>query len=426
MQKKQIGGIIVLLVVGLFLGNWIYGNVLSAKIEERLIERIKDANTNITVVFNEIIVNPLFSKIKLEGFIIDSKSGKNLVKGKHVELDMPYAEAIQLLKSKRFEEVKSFRVKLKDIEVYVEDIDNKLIINNLTLDFKGHLTQHDFKNINSVFPVKKQAVKFVANGMRFAETPWMHALGFTEEQIKDYNQVDKLLMELRFSPNKKVFVLEDLYLDSPIITYKSKGHISYSGDGIEGVTPVEIGSSIDLKLNDNGIEWGDPKKSGRYSLNNLRVKMDGVVEQVDGVRIIKSQNSDILMKEFKLEYAGDKKNQMEAKTALFGIEMDELSIELLTVQTSLKDNILSIKNTKLSSVLLNADLNAEIEVDSANFTASEIVKGKLILSNLFPGLQNGLSTLELMTGQSLPRQGNNIIIEMSGPVSRPNIKGLKY
>ena len=420
----------MLLTAGLLIGNRIYGNLLSKKIEEQIKEQVDKhfelAGQRVDVKFDKVNVNPLFSKIKVNGLAVNTKDGRELVRSKQIELNMSYSELMRLLKSKKNDEIRSFRIKLNEFAVYVKEADDQLLINDLTLDFKGRLTQKMIKNINSAFPDEKQAVKLLVENMSFAEASRMHTLGFTTAQIARFNQIDKLSMDFTFNPDKKVLVLDDLQVYSPLISYKSKGHISYSGDGIDGMTPTQFASSIDLKLDNKGVTWGDPKLTGRYSLNKLLVQMDGIVDYKEGVQIIKSQNSKILMEDFKLEYAGSKKAQMEAKTALLGIKMDELAVERLAIQSTLKDGRLSIKDTELKSSFFDADFNAIIKLDAINRNDAEIVEGKLVLSQLMPALQSGLSTFELMSGQSLPRKGNDIILEMSGPVSRPKIKGFRY
>jgi len=426
MQKRIIGGIILLLIAGLFVGNWVYGTILSKKIEEGIANRFKLLGDNVEVSLEEVKVNPLFSEIQLIGILVQSVDGELIARGKEVDLDMPYSEAIRMLKSKDFEELKSFCIHVNELAIYIEGAEDQLLVNSLMLDFDGSLTKSDLKNINTVFPTQKQAVKIIAKDMSFANTPWLETLGFTPAQITQFNKVDKLSMDAEFNPNKKILRIDDLNIHSPLMDYDSNGSLKFSGDGLDGMKPKQVKSFIEFKLKEKGIEWGDPQTSGRYTLGNLAVQIEGVVDYEDSTQIIQSQRTNFLLEDLKLEYSGAKKAQLEAQTALLGIKMDQLSISRLAIQSNLADGQLRIKNSELKSSLFNADLNLEVKLDKYDHMASQIIAGKLVVSDLVAGLQNGLSTFELMTGQSLPRNGDDIIIEVSGPISRPNIKGLRY
>jgi len=426
MQKKIIGGIVPLMLIGLFIGNWVYGAMLSKKIETQLIKRLELVNDRVEVRYGNIGVNPLFSKIKVDGFVITSKTESQIIKGKHLELNMSYSEALGLITSKTLEEVKSFRVNLRELEVYAEETNDKLMVNEIMLDFDGYLTKLDLSNIHNAFPVKKQVVRLVAADISLAQSPWAKTLGLTDQQVTDFNKIDKVTVDVLFNPNKKVLDVRNFSFLSPIVTLQSKASLSYTGDGVKGMRPKQTLSEIDLKLNKNGAEWGDAESTGRFSLQNLLVQLEAIVKYEEGVPHLSAQKSSVLLEDFKVIYAGQKKAQLEARTALIGLKMDEIDIKRFALESALEDDNLVVKNAQLRSSLVNADLDAIIKLDVADYKASEIVKGKLVISQLLENLKNGLVTFEMMTGQTIPRDGDDIILEMSGRVGRPTIKGLKY
>jgi len=415
-----------LMLIGLFIGNWVYGAMLSKKIETQLIKRLELVNDIVEVRYGNIGVNPLFSKIKVDGFVITSKTESQIIKGKHLELNMSYSEALGLITSKTLEEVKSFRVNLRELEVYAEETNDKLMVNEIMLDFDGYLTKLDLSNIHNAFPVKKQVVRLVAADISLAQSPWAKTLGLTDQQVTDFNKIDKVTVDVLFNPNKKVLDVRNFSFLSPIVTLQSKASLSYTGDGVKGMRPKQTSSEIDLKLNKNGAEWGDAESTGRFSLQNLLVQLEAIVKYEEGVPHLSAQKSSVLLEDFKVIYAGQKKAQLEARTALIGLKMDEIDIKRFALESALEDDNLVVKNAQLRSSLVNADLDAIIKLDVADYKASEIVKGKLVISQLLENLKNGLVTFEMMTGQTIPRDGDDIIVEMSGRVGRPTIKGLKY
>ncbi|MCU4157004.1 hypothetical protein J1N10_13525 [Carboxylicivirga sp. A043] len=426
MKKTRILITVVLIVAGLLIGNWIYGNILSKKIENQLERQIELVFEGAEVTFDKVNVNPLFSKLEFYGLQIVSDDGVELFSSTEAKLGMPYSEAMRLLKSKNFEEVKTFSIHLFDSAVFIEGVDDKLLVDDLYFSFKGHLTKQDLEQLNDKFPDQKQAVKVDAKGLSFADTPWMDALGFTSEQINRFNKIDKLTADLRFNPDKQIIQLNDVLLHSPLATYTSVGELSYEGEGLEKMKVTHSSSSIELKLNDKGIEWGDPETNGKYSLDNLYVKMDGDVSYEDSLPQIHSQSTQLLLENLSVEYAGAKKAELEAQTALLGLKMDKLTVKKLAISSKIENDLLVISQGELLSSLMNAELEAKIKIDERHHKASQIEKATLIVSELAPGIENALTTFELMTMQSLPRKGKSIVLEMSGDVTRPTIKGLRY
>ncbi|MBK3519807.1 hypothetical protein [Carboxylicivirga marina] len=427
MNKKQILLILIVITACLFIGNWVYGNVLANKIQEQLEQQLELAIGDVDVEFEKVVINPLFSKVELIGLEIRTINGQELLLGSsQVKLAMPYSEAMRLLKTDDFEHIKSFNVQLFDLSLNVIGADDNLLVDDLSIQFRGHISKQDIEVLNTQFPDKKQAVKIKAKHLRFANTPWMDALGFTKEQIQRFNKVDNLFMDLEFDPKKNRIVLDDLHMHSPIVSYVSKGQMTYDGEGLDNFSIKQAASSLELKLNDKGLQWGNKESNGLYSLDNLYVKMDGVMNHKGAEPVIQSHTTKFLVENLTVEYAGEKKQQMEQQAALLGLKMDKLMLQRLALNSELKNNELYITDTEIKSSLLDAQLKAKINVNALQHELSQIEKGTLVISNLAPGLKNALSTFELMTMQSLPRKGNSIVLEMSGNITRPNIKGLRY
>jgi len=426
MKHKVLITALIIILTGVFVGNWVYGTVLSKKIEKQLISLFQTVDAKHQLEFNKVKVNPLLSKLQIKGFTISTLQGQEVISGQELILDMPYSEVMRLLNDKKVEELKSLKLKVADLSVYVEGANDSLLVNQLLIDFDGHLLKADIENIQNQFPESKQELMLQAKGLRFAQTPWMNNLGFTEDQIKEFNWVEELKVDLSFNPNKQEFKVADLHMLSPLMNCVSEGTVKYAGNGLANVKTTSVNSAFKLELNNNGIEWGDPSTTGRFAIDKLMIDTESAVSYAGSSPVIQSQASDVLLENFSVEFSGDKKAQLEASAALLGLKLDKVNIKRLSIQSNMENNAFVIKNTELKSSLLNAELDARIQMNEQAPGASQIEYGTLIISDLVPGLQNALSTFELVTGQSLPRKGKAIVLEMSGAVSRPNIKGLKY
>ncbi len=424
LMKKKL--LIIIVLLGLVLvGNWVYGNVLAHKIEDRLLHLAKSMDDELLIEFDEVHVNPLLSKLQLRGLTISKMDGRKLATGQTVILDMPYREAIRLVNRKHIDELKSLKLKVEQLQVYVLGED-KLVVDNLQITFSGQLSKEDIHSIQTAFPDEKQRLRIQAKGVEFSQTPWMDALGFTKEQIASINHFDQLLVDCQLLPQQSQLELMKFQLNSDFIDCQSNGVLNYRGEGLKNTKVEKSESSFKLYLKEKGLTWGDAETTGRFSLDKLDIESDAVVVYHDSVPSVESQKSHILLENLTLEYAGKKQAQLEAQTALLGLKMDKITVSRLAINSNLVDNRLTITDSELQSSVMNIDLNAKVNISPDAPSASQIEAATLILSNLAPGIQNGLATFELMTMQSLPRKGNDIVLEMSGALARPNIKGLRY
>lgn len=424
LMKKKL--LIIIVLLGLVLvGNWVYGNVLAHKIEDRLLHLAKSMDDELLIEFDEVHVNPLLSKLQLRGLTISKMDGRKLATGQTVILDMPYREAIRLVNRKHIDELNSLKLKVEQLQVYVLGED-KLVVDNLQITFSGQLSKEDIHSIQTAFPDEKQRLRIQAKGVEFSQTPWMDALGFTKEQIASINHFDQLLVDCQLLPQQSQLELMKFQLNSDFIDCQSNGVLNYRGEGLKNTKVEKSESSFKLHLKEKGLTWGDAETTGRFSLDKLDIESDAVVVYHDSVPSVESQKSHILLENLTLEYAGKKQAQLEAQTALLGLKMDKITVSRLAINSNLVDNRLTITDSELQSSVMNIDLNAKVNISPDAPSASQIEAATLILSNLAPGIQNGLATFELMTMQSLPRKGNDIVLEMNGALARPNIKGLRY
>lgn len=418
--------IVVAIAVLVLAGNWVYGNILSQKIESRLIHFSKNINAQMNVQFEHIHVNPLLSKLQFNGLLVTTVDGKELASGRRVVLDMPYHEAIRLLNSKKVEELKSLKLRILDLTVILDEQAGKVSVNSLVIDFDGHLRKDDIVNLQTVFPETKQRIDFDAEGVNWQLGDWTEAWGVTPGQKEQFSQVDQLKFQCQFNPAGKQAEIIKLQLDAPFFNCDAMAKVAYEGDGLANVKITQSDYAFQLDLKEKGIEWGDASNNGRYKVANLSLKTDAAISYKDSVPFVQSQNFDLELDNLTLEYAGKKKAQLEAKTALLGLKMDKLTVKKLSLHSGLEANVLEVKGSELESSILDMSLKAKVYLVQSSIKTSRIDAATLTLSHLAPGIQNGLSTFELMTGQSLPRQGDAIVLEMSGALARPTIKGLRY
>lgn len=423
---KKLLLIVTALLILVFAGNWVYGNVLSRKIEDRLIHFSKQINDRVILQFDNIHVNPLLSKLQFKGLQLTTVDGRELAKGSTVVLDMPYQEAIRLLNGKQVKELKSLKVKIQNLTVFLASQGEQLEVKSLFADFDGNLRKEDLANIQVKLPELKQRLSISADGVEWEQAHWPDALGFTAMQKKQLAQLNRVKLVCEFKPESKQFELIDLRVNAPLFDSYSNGIVNYSGDGLSAVKLTQSDYDFQIGLKERGMEWGDANSTGKYSIGKLSLKTDARLSYTDSGSVVQSQNIDLDLNDLTVEYAGKRRAQLEAKTALLGLKMDKIVVKKLSLHSGLSADELVIKNSVLQSSILDMSVDAKLELVQSAIKTSQINNATVILSNLAPGIHNGLATLELMTGQKLPRKGEDIVLEMSGSLVRPNIKGIRY
>ena len=80
-----------------------------------------------------------------------------------------------------------------------------------------------------------------------------------------------------------------------------------------------------------------------------------------------------------------------------------------------------LSGTELVSSLLRAALELEIDIDQAKPERSEIIWGKLLISDISSQLAGAMDLIEQSSPFTLPRKEGTISIKFSGPISNPQI-----
>lgn len=90
----------------------------------------------------------------------------------------------------------------------------------------------------------------------------------------------------------------------------------------------------------------------------------------------------------------------------------------------MENNRLTIMDTELITQLFSAMLTADLLIDDGDPERSIINNAKLLIKDLSPDLELAVAKIEKEMRQSLPRINKDIVLEFSGRLDNPRIKGL--
>ncbi|MBI9064712.1 MAG: hypothetical protein JEZ14_22190 [Marinilabiliaceae bacterium] len=429
MKAKLIVVIGAVLVSALFVGNLVLGNSLAVKLKNQLELSLNKGDSPKNVSIEEVSVSPLFSKIKLKGLKVVDQQHQQALSSPLIEVDMPYQEALRLANSKKVEEIKSFRLKVHDLELLSIPSNNRITIDESVVDFDGHLTRADINQLDQHFPSKKQHITVSVNDLKLTACELYTYLGISQDQLQQWSTLTQGAFSIEFLPNKKELVFKDVVLKSSLFTYQSAGLWKYSGDGFKQAKLTVVDADTEFKLLPDKLEWGRADKTGRFSLAKMEGSFKGNMEYDSHKKMIGTRSDNefsFAMDDLSVRYAGRKKAEMDTRSILLGVSLNEIVIYKLRLNSKIKNDELIIKDTRLESSLLNASLEGVVKLNPLNLNFSQIKNAKLLIDIHDSGLEGRVSTIEMMMGRALPREGNTIALQIYGSLNKPKVHGLPF
>ncbi len=422
MKTKIVLPIVILLIVAVFVTNGIYGNKIAKEIDLQLKSKIAKNELPVAIIYSEVKVNPLFSKVKIVDISVSDLADKMSFKSKELDIDITYQEALRLAESNDFEEIYSLKLRFVEPTFAVSESDIFVEMQDLTVDFNGHLTKADFENIQSRFPHKKQELEFSFSKlkMNLAEG-YLNVPPFSELQ-KQFTEMDKGSYTLVFLPETNELNIKQFSIESPVISYKGNTTFKYVGNGLNNFKPQTAEMNADLLFHPKDIKWEDRNGGkGEFSLKKLEFKTNSRMN-FDS-RTFPEGEMKLIVEKLKLDY---KDENNSGGSGIFQLPVNNIDVEKLEVNYKMTDEKLRITDTQIKSSLIDASVFADVSMNASNPANSDINKAELKVKNLSPELEEMLHGFEQQMGKDLPREDGVIVLELSGKFGSPKIKGFEF
>lgn len=418
MKTKIVLPIVIVFIAAVFVANGIYGNKIAKEIDIQLKAKIAKNELPVSIVYSEVKVNPLFSKVNIASVSVSDLETNVIFKCKQLDIDIPYDEALRLAESTEFEEI--YSLKLDFVEPEFEGSGILVELKDLKIDFDGHLRKADFENLQSQFPDKKQELKFSFSDLKMQlpeGTLKVHPFSDLQDQFTAF---DNGSYSMVFNPEEKEIKVKQFTIESPVISYKGNTTFSYAGNGLNDFKPKTAAVKADLLFEPKDFEWEDKKGGkGEFSLAKLSFKTNSQVS---------FDSKSFPQGEMKLNIERLKINLEDQKKggSMLNLSINNLDLEKLELNYLMTDKKLSITNSQIKSSLIDATVFADVAMDSSNPTNSEINKAQVKVSSLSPDLEKMLNGFEQQMGKELPREDGVIVLDLSGKLARPTIKGFEF
>ncbi len=421
MKAKIVLPVIILLIISVFVGNWIYGNISTKKLDSYL----SNYPNHSQLKYEDIKVNPLWSKITFKNFSFIEPNTGYKIESEVLYVSMKHTEALDISKTRRIDRLTKLGLNFKNVKILDKD---KIVFagESAQLDFKGDMSQEKFKNMFIKFPDEKQQVGFTVKNGEFNYLSMQNSkYGSSLAGLTEIKSAD---IKISLDPEEKELNIESLNIKAGELSLEGELAANYRGQGFRDFSASKINMEYDCALS-NQVSWGDSNSTGKYSLDSFSSMFKGEVELDDnGVLLTMPSNAlfKLKMKGLTAQYEGQAKSQVETSLSMLGLHAEDLSVNEFSFSTEINSDEWIIEDTKLKMPILEAALKASLKTNKVNPNDPGIEKMQIRISNINQKLNDAIGNLSATFGFKIPRDGDDIVLEMQGSISNPKIKGVHY
>ncbi len=425
MKVKILIPVHLILITVLYAGNWIYGKQIASKIDSQLKNSFQAGLVPYDISYSKIEVNPLFSEFIFHDLIIKDKKNDLILESQKLKVKMKYAEALELSKTYNFEHVTYIKSKFDNVSIKNYNGKSYVLSDRMDFDFDGNINQLMYRSLLQALPTEKQEVYIKFNDFHLDHSSF-HLYNQHKGVVNPNEKITEGIIHLVYKPENQMLYVKNFDLDSESFVFENAIDVKIGGLKLDELHANQINFSSNFK-NKKEVSLGEKTNGqGFYKLKYIESSMHG--------NAVLDNNGNIDTKhlpEFNLllnikGLSAEQKGLSKGLGSILSIPSDSITIDALVFQSQLKDGRLTVSDSKLESSLMNANLVADIKYDQLNPDKSEIESFEFRLSQIKSELQNGFKNIESMLGFTLPRDGDDIVLELKGSLYAPKIKGVDY
>jgi len=411
MKTKLIIGSLLILILGAVIFDWQYGLEIANRIEANIENNPLIKKNFSEVSYSRIKVSPILSKVTF----IDFKAKTDyLIECDELVIKMAYDEAQELAQTNRLEKLTKLSLSAYNLNV----LKNKewYKASSFLLIFKGDVNPNDLSNaLSSSQGVDLYVENIKTSGEIFGDLKW-------NEEIDEINKFSALLSN---NAEAKMATLKKMDIVSTLINVDLKAKYFYTND----LKPEKVQFVSDVVSVGNIISFGDVKDKGLYTIDGLVQRATGEVifdsfGKVDHKRT--SCKTYMAINNAILDFNKETRRMYTNQLSLIGVNLDDLRINKLDFNGELRGGDLYLSDTRLYSPLLKAKIQSQIKFDFIKPHESLIKSSAVNVNIIDPNLKGSFEGIERLFGFQIPRSGDELVLELKGPLKKPLVKGVHY
>ena len=444
MNKKLV---ITLVVVGVIIaGTLIANTIVGSRVAESVDQQLKSMQTDDSMMlpfefeYESVSSNPIGGSVTIHNFKIASEELDNAsFKAESVEMSMPLSEILSIMnEGKKLESIHKMSIALITAEI---SMDNQVMFkaDEFALSYDGELSIFEIERAEQgILPSTRQSVGIRARGMRVTNVE--EALkdldvfsDYSDSFISQLKERQDLDLQVSFDPDKKTLTIDELSQKNGYSSMEGEGTILFTGEKVEDFEPV--GGDLEISYDVNAYEMNNPM-FGYISTDggSMSLKADFKMPEGDFMELgTPSFNFEYKAKIDNFEMDLNQENLMSAAQAGIPLEDSKISIRTMEIDIEKQAGSLDLNTLKVNiKDFVNLDAYAHLEgIDEEDMIGSmasgigvNISDAKIEISDMSESIQELFEGFEESMPKPFPRKGGKIIIELSGDVGNPTIKGV--
>lgn len=437
MFKKILLSLLVIFIVAFFIGNFVLGQFLAGLIDEEVKSNLSKMDLPFDLEYGELSINPIMGKVCIEKINVTNFQEAPIdFKCDEISLNLSLLDGIKMA-SRQALFISSFDVVVENPTVFSEVFSNEINFGSVGVSFDGSITEEMLNDLETKLPNEAQNLGIAFSDLKVTlPTEFLEELDLSKQAtkelldlIKTLASIDDFYLELNFSPESNQLAINELSVSTPFLDFENSVKLNYTGKNPEEILPEMLELKSDFRFSPSSLSLGIPELTGSISLNEMSSSIDVLLDLEDWEELedgIPQGSFSLELLGLKGQFTNPQKRELSLTQfeSMLGVDVNDIRIDKASVSFEMQEQTFSVSNTSINSSLGSIDLSTEISIVDEDLDESVITEGLIVISDLSPELKKLISDLELSIGETLPRDGQDIILDFSGEVGDPKIKGL--
>ena len=437
MFKKILLSLLVIFIVAFFIGNFVLGQFLAGLIDEEVKSNLSKIDLPFDLEYGELSINPIMGKVCIEKINVTNFQEAPIdFKCDEISLNLSLLDGIKMA-SRQALFISSFDVVVENPTVFSEVFSNEINFGSVGVSFDGSITEEMLNDLETKLPNEAQNLGIAFSDLKVTlPTEFLEELDLSKQAtkelldlIKTLASIDDFYLELNFSPESNQLAINELSVSTPFLDFENSVKLNYTGKTQEEILPEMLELKSDFRFSPSSLSLGITELTGSISLNEMSSSIDVLLDLEDWEELedgIPQGSFSLELLGLKGQFTNPQKRELSLTQfeSMLGVDVNDIRIDKASVSFEMQEQTFSVSNTSINSSLGSIDLSTEISIVDEDLDESVITEGLIVISDLSPELKKLISDLELSIGETLPRDGQDIILDFSGEVGDPKIKGL--
>jgi len=437
MFKKILIILFVVFVIVVFIGNFVLGQFLSGLIDEEVKSNLSKMDLPFDLEYGELSINPIMGKVCFEKISVTNFQEAPIdFKCDEISLNLSLLDGVKMA-SRQALFITSFDVMVENPTIFSEVFSNEINFGSVEVYFDGNLTEEMLNELETKLPNEAQNLGISFSDLKVElPTKSLEELDLSKQATKELldliqmlASIDDFCLELNFSPDNKQMSISELSVSTPFLDFENSVKLNYIGQNLEEIFPEMLELKSDFSFSPNSLTLGIPELTGSISLKEISSSIDILFNLEDWEELedgIPQGSFSMELLGLQGQFTNPQKRELSLNQveSMLGVDVNDIRIDQASVSLKMQEQTFSVSNTSINTSLGSINLSTDISIVDEDLDESIITEGLIVISDLSPELKKLISDLELSMGETLPRDGQDIVLDFSGEIGDPKIKGL--